>query len=161
MAIVCGRGIASALAGLLLAATEMAQRTAATESNPGVFLGGSNPAMYEGHGAAQDNSGTPLSYDVQTIRFSGTVLIEFSLNTAVGCKEACEENLGLGNIGVTLIGFSWYDDTLYVDGSGPQTIGASATSRMGHRRRTSGALRTNTVSPNTRRNTVGATAITA
>ena len=117
MAIVCGRGIASALAGLLLAATEMAQRTAATESNPGVFLGGSNPAMYEGHGAAQDNSGTPLSYDVQTIRFSGTVLIEFSLNTAVGCKEACEENLGLGNIGVTLIGFSWYDDTLYVDGS--------------------------------------------
>ena len=131
MAIVCGRGIASALAGLLLAATEMAQRTAATESNPGVFLGGSNPAMYEGHGAAQDNSGTPLSYDVQTIRFSGTVLIEFSLNTAVGCKEACEENLGLGNIGVTLIGFSWYDDTLYVDGSANGT-GDTAPFRRRH-----------------------------
>ena len=106
MARVCGRGVASALAGLLLAATEMAQRTAATQSNPGIFLGVTDPAMYEGGGIAWDNtSPTPLRYDVAE-SFSGT---DLSPNTAENCKAKCESNPG--NIGVTLIGFSWYDDT--------------------------------------------------
>ncbi|EJK53304.1 hypothetical protein THAOC_27284, partial [Thalassiosira oceanica] len=94
----------------------MARRTAATESDPGLFLGGSNPAMYEGAGAARDNSGTPLGYDVTTSAFSAVDLGASTSNDAAGCKQECED-AHPGTIGVTLIGFSWYDDTLLVDGS--------------------------------------------
>jgi len=113
MAIMCGRRVALAIAGLLSTTTKI-QRAAATESDPAIFLGVSNPAMYEGAGAAQDNSGTPIPYDVASSVYSAADL--GASNNAAGCKAQCEGAYP-GNIGVTLIGFSWYDDTLLVDGS--------------------------------------------
>ena len=111
MAIVSGRRVTLTIFGLLSTTTEM-QRAAATESDPAIFLGVSNPAMYEGAGAAQDNSGSPIPYDVTT-SFDATAL--GASNNAAGCKAQCE--VTDPNIGVTLIGFSWYDDTLLVDGT--------------------------------------------
>ena len=113
MAIVSGRRVALAISGLLSTTTEM-RRAAATQSNPAVFLGVSDPAMYEGAGSALDNSGTPIPYDVSTSVYDATAL--GASNTAAGCKAQCESAYP-GNVGVTLIGFSWYDDTLLVDGT--------------------------------------------